>query len=263
MTEQEVAISEHTDCPSVQTGESNNHVESAGEGSEQLESAPEAPEVQEASESLVSKLSHEQKMGLVEALLLAHGEPLSITRIQGILECSKSELLSLVERLQNSCSIEARGVEVIVLGDRLQLRTKPAFADFVRDLLAVKPRRLSQAALETLSVIAYRQPVVKSEIDKIRGVDVAPTIKTLVERQLIKILGYQASVGQPALYGTTDEFLKVFGLGSLSDLPAMHDLKVLAKEPGEALESSEGVEDDTASVEVAQEVSEAPSATQF
>jgi hypothetical protein len=79
---------------------------------------------------------------------------------------------------------------------------------------------------------------VKSEIDKIRGVDVAPTIKTLMERNLVKILGYQASVGQPALYGTTEEFLKVFGLSSLAALPAMRDLKALVKEPGEALEVS-------------------------
>jgi segregation and condensation protein B len=76
--------------------------------------------------------------------------------------------------------------------------------------------------------------VVKSEIDKIRGVDVAPTVKTLLERGLIKIIGYQASVGQPALYGTTDVFLQVFGLASLSALPAMQDLKALVKEPGEA-----------------------------
>jgi segregation and condensation protein B len=100
--------------------------------------------------------------------------------------------------------------------------------------MAVRPRRLSQAALETLAVVAYQQPVVKSEIDKIRGVDVAPTLKTLIDRNLVKILGYQASVGQPALYGTTENFLQVFGLPSLSSLPAIQDLKALIKEPGEA-----------------------------
>jgi segregation and condensation protein B len=85
-----------------------------------------------------------------------------------------------------------------------------------------------------LAVVAYQQPVVKSEIDKIRGVDVAPTLKTLIDRNLVKILGYQASVGQPALYGTTENFLQVFGLPSLSSLPAIQDLKALIKEPGEA-----------------------------
>jgi segregation and condensation protein B len=105
--------------------------------------------------------------------------------------------------------------------------------------MAVKPRKLSQAALETLAVIAYQQPVVKSEVDKIRGVDVAPTIKTLLERKLVKIIGYQASVGQPALYGTTEDFLQIFGLSSLSALPAMRDLKSLVKEPGEAQQGDE------------------------
>jgi len=83
---------------------------------------------------------------------------------------------------------------------------------------------------------------VKSEIDKIRGVDVAPTLKTLMERKLVKIIGYQASVGQPALYGTTEDFLQVFGLSALSELPALHDLKALVKEPGEAQTAS--VDDD-------------------
>ena len=132
----------------------------------------------------------------------------------------------------------------------MQLRTKAIYAEYVRNLIAVKPRKLSQAALETLAVIAYQQPVVKSEVDKIRGVDVAPTIKTLLERKLVKILGYQASVGQPALYGTTEDFLSIFGLTSLSELPSLRDLKALVKEPGEALEVSsedaEGPEEDDA-----------------
>lgn len=190
-------------------------------------------------------LSEEQRAGLLEALLLASGDPLSIARIQEILVCSKAEVLALAEVLQKGCSAEDRGVEVVVVAEKLQLRTKALYADHVRQLMAVRPRRLSQAALETLSVIAYQQPVVKSEIDKIRGVDVAPTIKTLLERNLVKIIGYQASVGQPALYGTTEDFLKVFGLSSLAALPAMRDLKALAKEPGEALEieSSSETED--------------------
>jgi|LakMenEpi03Aug12_release.lakeMendotaPanAssembly.Ray.scaffolds.fasta_scaffold02391_29 segregation and condensation protein B len=189
-------------------------------------------------------LSEQQKAGLLEALLLASGDPISIARIQEILSCSKADVLALADNLQKSCSAEDRGIEVVVVAEKLQLRTKALYADYVRQLMAVRPRRLSQAALETLSVIAYQQPVVKSEIDKIRGVDVAPTIKTLLERNLVKIIGYQASVGQPALYGTTEDFLKVFGLSSLAALPAMRDLKALAKEPGEALESEASAEND-------------------
>lgn len=193
------------------------------------------------------QLSDEQKLGLLEALLLASGDPLSVSRIQEILGCQKSEVLAMADALQQACVADSRGIEVVVVAEKLQLRTKAVFADYVRQLMAVRPRKLSQAALETLAVIAYQQPVVKSEIDKIRGVDVAPTIKTLLERNLVKIIGYQASVGQPALYGTTEEFLKVFGLPALSSLPAMRDLKALVKEPGEALEG--GQSDDAGEIE--------------
>jgi segregation and condensation protein B len=177
-------------------------------------------------------------VALLEALLLANGDPLSIQRIQDIVGLSRSEVLESADRLQAALADDARGIELVVVAEKLQLRTKAAYADYVRQLMAVKPRKLSQAALETLAVVAYQQPVVKSEIDKIRGVDVAPTLKTLLERKLVKIIGYQASVGQPALYGTTEDFLQVFGLSALSELPALQDLKALVKEPGEAQAAS-------------------------
>jgi segregation and condensation protein B len=179
-------------------------------------------------------LSETEKVALLEALLLASGEPLSIARIVEIMGGVKADILNLADQLQAALASEARGIELVVVAEKLQLRTKADYADYVRQLMAVRPRRLSQAALETLAVVAYQQPVVKSEIDKIRGVDVAPTLKTLIDRNLVKILGYQASVGQPALYGTTENFLQVFGLPSLSSLPAIQDLKALIKEPGEA-----------------------------
>ena len=209
------------------------------EGEVELVGAPVAPTeggVEAAQAEVVERrhLSHTEKVALLEALLLASGEPLSIVRIQDIVGGTKADILNLADELQAALASESRGIELVVVAEKLQLRTKADYADYVRQLMAVKPRRLSQAALETLAVIAYQQPVVKSEIDKIRGVDVAPTIKTLIERNLIKILGYQASVGQPALYGTTENFLQVFGLPSLASLPAIQDLKALIKEPGEA-----------------------------
>ena len=196
------------------------------------------------------QLTPAQKVGLLEALLLASGDPLPITRVEELLLCTKSDVLALAESLKQSYEAENRGLEIVNVSSKLQLRTKAVYAEYVRNLIAVKPRKLSQAALETLAVIAYQQPVVKSEVDKIRGVDVAPTIKTLLERKLVKILGYQASVGQPALYGTTEDFLSIFGLTALSELPSLRDLKALVKEPGEALEVSsedaEGSEEDDA-----------------
>jgi segregation and condensation protein B len=188
------------------------------------------------------KLTDDQKIGLLEALLLASGDPLPISRVEELLLCTREDVLALAESLKQSYAEERRGIELVNVSSKLQLRTKAIYAEYVRNLIAVKPRKLSQAALETLAVIAYQQPVVKSEVDKIRGVDVAPTIKTLLERKLIKILGYQASVGQPALYGTTEDFLNIFGLTSLAELPSLRDLKALVKEPGEALEVAEGGE---------------------
>ncbi len=194
-------------------------------------------------------LSELEQVALLEALLLANGDPLSLARIQEVVGWSRSDILARADRLQAALNEDGRGIELVVVAEKLQLRTKAVFADYVRQLMAVKPRKLSQAALETLAVIAYQQPVVKSEIDKIRGVDVAPTIKTLLERKLVKIIGYQASVGQPALYGTTEDFLQVFGLSALSELPALHDLKALVKEPGEA--QSESIDNEVADNEVA------------
>jgi segregation and condensation protein B len=179
---------------------------------------------------------------LLQAILLASGEPVSFVKLQEIMRCSRPEVVTVLEALQQHCATDISGVEVVAVGERLQLRTKVAFAEPVRELMAVKPRKLSQAALETLSVVAYQQPIVKSEIDKIRGVDVAPTLKTLLERKIIKIIGYQASVGQPSLYGTTDDFLRIFGLSSLAELPALRDLRALAAEPGEVGERGENID---------------------
>lgn len=216
--------------------------------SEQCVAAPSGDATSEVPQG--PQLTPAQKVGLLEALLLASGDPLPITRVEELLLCTKSDVLALAESLKQSYEAENRGLEIVNVSSKLQLRTKAIYAEYVRNLIAVKPRKLSQAALETLAVIAYQQPVVKSEVDKIRGVDVAPTIKTLLERKLVKILGYQASVGQPALYGTTEDFLSIFGLTSLSELPSLRDLKALVKEPGEALEVSsedaEGSEEDDA-----------------
>jgi segregation and condensation protein B len=236
------------DAPSPETGSEESAsgadlARSADSSSTAEANISEAPKTAEAGAAAVDpaepvetkpQLSEAQKVALLEALLLASGEPLSISRIQDVMGGAKGEILQLADQLQAQLANESRGIELVVVAEKLQLRTKAAYADYVRQLMAVRPRKLSNAALETLAVVAYQQPVVKSELDKIRGVDVAPTLKTLLERKLVKILGYQASVGQPALYGTTEEFLQIFGLPALSSLPSIQDLKALIKEPGEA-----------------------------
>jgi segregation and condensation protein B len=169
---------------------------------------------------------------LVEALIFASLEPLSVSRIVQVTGLNAEEVEKAINDLQSKNVDEQSGLELVCVADKYQFRTKAKFAGFIRDLRAGRPRKLSLQALETLAIVAYRQPIVKSDIEKIRGVDATPTLKTLLDRQIIKIVGHQNTVGQPALYGTTEEFLKLFGLASLSELPTLRDLKEL-EEPSD------------------------------
>lgn len=181
-----------------------------------------------------------ERAALVEALLFAHAEPISVGRLAEVCKSTEEEVQAAVAELSTRYAQSGSGFEIVAVADKLQLRTRALFAPYIRVMRAGRPRRLSNAALETLAVIAYRQPVVKSDIEKIRGVDVTPTLKTLLERGVVRIVGHQPSVGQPALYGTTDEFLKLFGLSSLGELPTLRDIKELERDPGEtALDGDE------------------------
>lgn len=172
----------------------------------------------------------------VEALIFASGTSISRSKISELLNVESSEVASAVRAIKERYAAEEFGMELVEVNGGVQFRTKVIYSDFVRELKRELPRRLTTAALETLAVIAYRQPIVKSDIERIRGVDVTPTIKTLLERDIIKIIGHQPSVGLPALYGTTDEFLKIFGLDSLSALPTLRDVTELDADPGEVEE---------------------------
>ncbi|MCB0318588.1 MAG: SMC-Scp complex subunit ScpB [Bdellovibrionales bacterium] len=176
----------------------------------------------------------EQLLPLIEALVFAHGEPIPFEKIK--IACSNfsdEDLKEAISNLQAKYSTIEFGIELVLVAGKYQFRTKKTWAEHLRALKEAKPRRLSLQALETLAVIAYRQPVVKSDIEKIRGVDPTPTLKTLLDRQLIRIVGHQDAVGQPALFGTSEEFLKIFGLNSLAELPSLRELKELEEDPGE------------------------------
>ncbi len=184
----------------------------------------------------VQGMAIEQKSALIEALLFAFGEPLSVEKLSEVTKLEETDIEIALAAIKEKFRSDTCGFELVCVAEQYQFRTKSRFSQFVRALKASAPRRLSNPALETVSIVAYRQPIVKSDIERIRGVDATPTIKTLLERNLIKIVGHQQTVGQPALYGTTDEFLKLFGLSSLSELPTLRDLQDLEKEPGEVEE---------------------------
>ena len=163
--------------------------------------------------------------GIVESLLFAAGTPLSLKRMVDVLHGpTAKELKAAVERLMTSYNHPGRGITLQAVAGGFQFRSVPANADWVRALLRERPARLGRAALETLSVVAYKQPATRAEIEAVRGVDCDSAITTLLARRLIKIAGRKEAIGRPLMYATTSEFLEVFGLNDLGQLPALKEI---------------------------------------
>jgi segregation and condensation protein B len=156
---------------------------------------------------------------ILEALLLASPEPLSIKKIAEVIGLDEKDARILMEDLQKDYEAPGRGLMIKELAGGYTLTTRPEAAEFVDKLLQPRSKGLSHAALETLAIIAYRQPITKAEIEGVRGVKVDRAIETLVERRLITDVGRKEAPGRPVLYGTTPEFLKYFGLKDIRDLP--------------------------------------------
>ncbi len=170
--------------------------------------------------------------GIVEALLFASGEPLSVDRLLGVVEgVSRTELKDALDALQADYAAEGRGLQIVEVAGGFQITTRADCAPWIKRLEKAKAgAKLSRSAMETLAMIAYKQPVVRAEIEEIRGVDTAGVLRTLLDRRLIRIVGRKDVPGRPIMYGTTKQFLQAFGLKDLGDLPALRDLKEL-KEP--------------------------------
>ena len=165
--------------------------------------------------------------GRVEAILFVAGEPVLVSDMAKALELSESDMSHVLDLLVNEYDFEQRGFCLKRFGKHVQLATRAIYADWVERLLQpVQKQSLSQAAMETMAVVAYRQPVTKAEIEQIRGVKCDYSIASLSNKGLIEEVGRKDTVGRPILYGTTDEFLNHFGIGSLDQLPALpQDLK--------------------------------------
>lgn len=158
-------------------------------------------------------------LALVEALLFAAPEPVSSKRLAEICESGEEEVRAALAALGEHLADERHGVEIGEVAGGYRLFTKRRFAGFVEALLQPARSRLSPAALETLAVIAYRQPVTRLEIEVIRGVQCDHAIRTLLDRELIRVVGRRDAPGRPMLFGTTPAFLEHFGLRDLSELP--------------------------------------------
>lgn len=169
-------------------------------------------------------MSDRHLYGAVEALLFASGQPLSAERIAGILDTHVDYICTLLHEMTTRMSGEERGLTIVEVAGGYQLCTKPHLFTIVSKLGEVQDSKLSAAALETLAIVAFKQPVTRQEIESIRGVNADRVIATLLDRLLIKEVGRKEAVGRPILYGTTNEFLQCFGLKSLDDLPKITSL---------------------------------------
>ena len=158
--------------------------------------------------------------GILESILYVAGEPVNVSDLAHALNMTQSELENAIEQLKETLVTDRRGLRLNRHGGQIQLSINPEYAMYVEMFLQpVKKQSLSQAVLETLSIIAYRQPVTKGEIESVRGVKCDYSVQLLLARGLIEEQGRKETLGRPILYGTTDKFLRHFGLEGLTDLP--------------------------------------------
>ena len=193
---------------------------------------------------------------VLESLLLAAGAPVPIARLVDALQGpGRAEVQKALEALRAHYERIESGIRVAHVGGAWQLRTPAEHGPWVRRLLRERPPRLSRPMLETLAIIAYKQPCTRLEIEAIRGVDVDAVLNTLTERRLVKVVGRKEAPGRPLLYSTTREFLEVFGLPDLSSLPTLRELGA----PDDALKAVvEAAEAAAAGDAAPEEAAEAP-----
>ena len=161
----------------------------------------------------------------VEGILFAAGEPIQTDRICTAMDLDRATVEAVLQKLMDYYAYERRGIRLVRMEDSWQLCSSPDYADVIRRAFEIrKPAKLSQPALEVLTIIAYYQPTTRAYVDQIRGVDSAYTIGLLLERRLIEECGRLQVPGRPHLYRTTREFLRAFHLSSLDELPEMPDL---------------------------------------
>ncbi|HZJ52728.1 MAG TPA: SMC-Scp complex subunit ScpB [Myxococcaceae bacterium] len=176
------------------------------------------------------RLSPERVRTVVESLLFVTDKPVTLDQLHEATGVDRPRLQAALEQLGGIHRDGVSGIVLTEVAGGWQFRTDPDSGEFVRRFLRVKPHRLTRAALETLAIIAYRQPVTRPEIEDVRGVDSGAVVKALLERRLIKILGKKDEVGRPILYGTTREFLEFFALKDLSALPTLREFHELSEE---------------------------------
>jgi segregation and condensation protein B len=163
---------------------------------------------------------------ILESLFFVSDSPIRLDTLVEILpESNKEAILEGIRQIQTEYEDRSKGIELTEIAGGYQFRTKPSWAGWVNRLKRAKAMKLSQAALETLAIIAYRQPIIRPAIEEVRGVDSGSVLHTLLEKGLIKIMGRKDLPGRPIVYGTTQTFLELFSLNALSDLPNLQEIQ--------------------------------------
>jgi len=168
-----------------------------------------------------------QNKAIIEALLFVSEEPLTVYRLSKIMEQTESQVEKLLSEIQQELSCQNRGIQLYHVNGGYKMGTPPELAEYVEKLFSSGSRpTLSRAALETIAIIAYKQPITRVEIEAIRGVSSGGVLDNLLKRKMIKVTGRKESPGRPLMYGTTSEFLKYFGLNKLEELPPLKDEEI-------------------------------------
>jgi segregation and condensation protein B len=195
---------------------------------------------------------------IIEALILASPEPITLARlVQIVPDLSSGDAKDRINELNTEYAEQDRSFEIWEVAGGFQIRTRAEFSGYLQQLRRERPLRLSKAALETLAVVAYKQPVTRAEVEAVRGVDSGAVVKSLLERRLVRIVGHREVPGRPLLYGTSRRFLEIFGLESIKQLPSLRELEELAREQGiqlpgmgdEPTDAETGAEDGAGSAE--------------
>jgi segregation and condensation protein B len=169
---------------------------------------------------------------IIEGLLFVADSPLNLTQLAKILETEdRAAVKSALAELQEEYQGMGRAFSLAEVANGYAFRTEPDLANWLRKLRRQQASRLSPAALETLAIVAYKQPVLRAEIERLRGVDAGGTLRMLMEKDLIKVMGRKDLPGRPLIYGTTKRFLEIFGLKNLKDLPTVEEMEALIGEP--------------------------------
>jgi segregation and condensation protein B len=209
----------------------------------EVEAEPEAEAAPEAAAMPTSAAAMDDAklVSLVEALLFAADRPVALSRLRQLTRVSDTRRLETALATIEEHYRE-RGIVLQQVSGGFQFRTHSQFSGWVQQLIAGRPVRLTRAQLETLAIVAYRQPITRPEIDEIRGVDSSATLKLLLERSLIRVLGKREEVGRPMLYGTTKDFLDFFSLADLRELPTLREYSELTAESRQVMSERLGIE---------------------